>query len=272
MATPVQVDNLDPAAFAEWVDGQEKPISGADKSQTPQWLIWTNKSQPGHSGLTFGDSKTPGARHLRIGFKNAVALGSVLVRGGGQLSALKTGAAYPGDLSSEADWIPAQRLGNGEVSAAGVARKEIALWIFPPGTQTRALRFTQVAEASDAAYAGFLGGVFVMNERWINLAPLGLAGAGANAQDATRINNGADDTGKPWDNLDNRQPAPETRPLVSAAEPVVGDAELARTGEDWRLERAGRRFGAAEFQSYGGPADRHPRDARERLEDDRKFC
>jgi len=85
----VQVDNLDPAAFAEWVDGRETPISGADKSQTPQWLIWTNKSQPGHSGLTFGESKTPGARHLRIGFKNAVALGSVLVRGGGQLSALK---------------------------------------------------------------------------------------------------------------------------------------------------------------------------------------
>jgi hypothetical protein len=261
METPVQADNLDPTTFAEWVDGRETPLSGADRSQTPQWLIWTDKTQPGHSALTFGDSKTPGARHLRIGFKNEVAIGSVLVRGGGQLSVLKAGAVYPGDPGSEANWIPAQRLDKGEVSAGEVAKQEVALWTFPPGTQTRALRFTHVAEASDAAYAGFLGGAFVMSERWINLAEQALAGAGANAQDATRINNGADDTGKPWDNLDNRQPAPETQPLVSPRDPQWVMLTWPAAVKIGGLNALGAGFGASEVQIYAGPADRHPRDA-----------
>ena len=180
MATPVQVDNLDPAAFAEWVDGQETPISGADKSQTPQWLIWTNKSQPGHSGLTFGESKTPGARHLRIDFKNAVAPGSVLVRGGGQLSALKTGAAYPGDLSSEADWIPAQRLDKSEVSAAVKGQPKAVLYrAVVPGTKepvpfSSPWRMITLDRADDVSAQIQLAGAGGNYELSIPLAALGL--------------------------------------------------------------------------------------------------
>ena len=261
MDTPIEATNIDTAAFAEWVDGGEKLLTGADQSHSAQWVIWTNKTQPGHSGLTFGDSKTPGVRHLRIGFKNAVAPGSVLVRGGGQLSVLKPGAAYPGNLNSDADWTPAQRLDRGKVSLAGVAKTEIALWTLPAETQTRALRFTHVAEASDASYAGFLGGVFVMNERWVNLAPQALATAGANAQDAPRINNGADDTDKPWDNVDKRPSESATEPLVSPHDPqwvmLSWPAPVKISG----LNALGAGFGAAEVQAYTGPGDKHPRDA-----------
>ena len=263
MDTPIEATNIDTAAFAQWVDGGEKLLTGAEQSHSAQWVIWTNKTQPGHSGVTFGDSKTPGVRHLRIGFKNAVAPGSILVRAGGQLSVLKAGAAYPGNLNSDADWIPAQRPDKGNISVAEVAKTEIALWTLPPDTRTRALRFTHVAEASDASYAGFLGGVFVMNERWVNLAPQAFATARANAQDAPRINNGVDDTDKPWDNLDKRASESAIESLVSPHDPQWVMLSWPAPVEISGLNALSAGFGAAEIQAYAGPGKSHPRDADE---------
>ena len=57
-----------------------------------------------------------GRRHLRIGFKEAIPVGSVMVKGGGQLSVLKANAAYPGDLARESAWQPAVRVKDGEIS------------------------------------------------------------------------------------------------------------------------------------------------------------
>ena len=99
LATPLLDTALDAAAFAEWVDGAEKPIQPrktGDKEHSPQWVLWTRTTQPGHSGIAFGDSKTPGARHLRIGFTTPIPIGSVIVKGGGQLSVLKARRRIPG--------------------------------------------------------------------------------------------------------------------------------------------------------------------------------
>jgi len=261
MSTPVESDNLDPAAFAQQVDGPETSLSGPDQGQAPQWLIWTNKTRPGHSGCTFGDSRTPGARHLRIGFKNPLAVGSVLVSGGGQVSVLQPDAAYPGDLKNDADWIPAERLKKGEMTRTEVGKGEVALWTLPPGTQTRALRFTHVADTSDAAYAGYLGAAFVASERWSDLAPQAFATGSANAQKADKLNNGESDTFRTWDNLDNKQPPHESQPVVSPQNApwvmLTWPAPVKLDG----LNAIGAGFLAAEAQAYVGPADKHPRDA-----------
>src|SRR5207302_5408180 len=110
----LKVEDLDAAAFAEWIGGGERAPDAAKEG--PQQVLWTRNSRPDIHGVTFGESATPGARHLRIGLKAPMAAGSVLVRGGGQLSVLKAGAAYPGDLAREADWLPAERIKGAEVS------------------------------------------------------------------------------------------------------------------------------------------------------------
>ncbi len=45
----------------------------------------------------------PVTRHLRIGFREAIPVGSVVVRGGGMLSVLKPDAAYPGEALAK--WL-----------------------------------------------------------------------------------------------------------------------------------------------------------------------
>jgi hypothetical protein len=69
-------------------------------------------------------------------------MGSVLVRGGGTLSVLKADATYPGNLADDAQWQPAERLVDGALSHAEVKEEGYAIWTLPPGTKTRALRFT----------------------------------------------------------------------------------------------------------------------------------
>jgi hypothetical protein len=119
-ATPVTLDNLDPAAFAEWVDGVETPIKLADG---PRHVLWTRTTPPEWNGVPFGASRNPGARYLRLGFKGPVPVGSVLVRAGGRLSVLRPTAAYPGNLEDDLQWLPAERLEGGRVSQ-GEAGKE----------------------------------------------------------------------------------------------------------------------------------------------------
>ena len=105
--TPVTPELIDLSTYAEWLDGVERPLETQQRELTPQWVLWTNAHnvQPGHSGVSFGDSKNAGARHLRIGFREAIPVGSVVVRGGGMLNVLKSDAAYPGDLSDDSQWI-----------------------------------------------------------------------------------------------------------------------------------------------------------------------
>src|SRR6185369_5479704 len=99
---------LDPAAFGGWLlDRQQE---GELAKDGPKAAIWTRNSRPELRGVTFGDSSTPGPRHLRIGLKAPTPVGSVIARGGGQLSVLRADVAYPGDPAKDADWIAAERI------------------------------------------------------------------------------------------------------------------------------------------------------------------
>ncbi|MBI3855982.1 MAG: hypothetical protein HY293_09865, partial [Planctomycetes bacterium] len=87
--SPLKAEDLDPAAFVEWVDGAERP---AEAKNGPKHVLWTSSSAVEWNGLKFGDSNKTGPRHLKIGFKQPVELAGVGVRGGGALSVLKPGA------------------------------------------------------------------------------------------------------------------------------------------------------------------------------------
>ena len=47
----------------------------------PRHVIWTRGSAPEWDGVKFGDSKTPGARSLRIGWAKPLRAGTVLGTG-----------------------------------------------------------------------------------------------------------------------------------------------------------------------------------------------
>src|ERR1043165_6383739 len=113
--TPVELEQLDPAAFTQLVDGAERPVVAQDgKQSVPQDVIATRTTWKLGS-RKFGDSKTPGARHVRIGFLQPVEIGTVLVGGDVSLSILKPDATYPGDMADDSQWISARRISGGEL-------------------------------------------------------------------------------------------------------------------------------------------------------------
>jgi hypothetical protein len=256
LETPVEVASLDHRRFSEWVEGAERPIGLSDASTR---VLWTKETVPAWDGLRFGDSKKPGSRHLRIGFKAPISIGSVLVRGGGRLSVLKPLATDPGNPAVDEEWLLARRIVGGQVSGDEVGAEEYALWVLPPGTTTRALRFSHEALPADPSYAGWLGGAFVIAERFANIAPFAVATTSSREEAASKLNNGSND--RTWDAWDN---GPEGCPRIVSQEhpewliltwphpvPIGGLVAL------W----AG--FGCAEIQAYAGPTGRHPREAGE---------
>ncbi|HEV7866996.1 MAG TPA: hypothetical protein VGO90_04905 [Chthoniobacteraceae bacterium] len=261
-ATPIEAPALDASAFAEWVDGAEKSISarGGDKAHTATWVIWTKTTQVGHSGVSFGDSKTSGRRHLRIGFHTAIPVGSVLVKGGGQLSVLKAAAAYPGNLGDESAWQAAQRLADGKSTSEEVReRSEFAVWVLPAGTHTRALRFTHTAAPADKEYAGSLAGAFVLSERVTNIAPQALTATSSRNEAAHLVNNRNDDG--LWKAWDNGKEGGEQ--VVSPERPEWITLTWPRAVSLRGLNALWAGFGAGEVQVFNGPASRHPREAAE---------
>ena len=257
--TTLRAADLDAQTFAEWSGGAETQLTGKAARGGPQSVVWTDATRGGLPGLSFGNSKTPGPRHLRIGFVRPIEVGSVLVRGGGALSVLKENARYPGDLGNEADWTPAQRLVNGQIESDEVAQSDYALWVLPPNTRTRALRFSHLASATDASYAGHLGGASLTNERADNLAPLAQVGASSNAQEANLVNNGSHDGWRAWSNMEMR--ATNARAVVSRRDPesltLTWPAPVKISG----LQLLWPGFSAATLQSYEGSAQDNPRDS-----------
>ncbi len=252
LVTPLKAGNLDPAAFAQWVDGVEKPMPQHDG---PRHVIWTADTQPEWDGVLFGDSKVPGPRHLRIGFKTAIGVGSVLVRAGARVSMLRAEAPYPGDLADESQWQAAQCVPRPPAADPQAADEQYVLWVFPKAAQTRALRFTHTAQPVDTRFAGWLGGAYVLAERMANVAPA--ATAAADAEAAARINDESQNgTWGAWDNgpEGGRQPVSPRHPvdvLLAWRHPVT----ICGLGAVW----AG--FAAAEVQTLQGPADRPPAEA-----------
>jgi hypothetical protein len=254
--TPLAAENLDSAAFAAWADGKEQTMPQSDG---PRHCIWTRTTRPEWDGVDFGDSKQPGVRHMRIGFKTPLTLGSILVRGGGQLSVLRPAAIYPGNLADEDQWVPAERCKAGQISSAEVGHEEFAVWVLPPGTATRALRFTHIASPTETTYHGWLGGAFVLGQRMVNVAPNAIVATGSH-NDAAPLLNDENNNGT-WGAWDNG-PDGGAR-MVSAEHPewIVMNWPQAVHLLGVNLLWPG--FSAAEVQTYIGPAGRHPRDAQE---------
>ncbi len=90
--TPLESANLDPAAFTQWFDGSERPMA---VKNGPRQVMWTRDTGPEWDGVHFGESNLPGPRHLRVGFKDPVEIGAILVRAGGRVSALKEAQPIP---------------------------------------------------------------------------------------------------------------------------------------------------------------------------------
>ncbi len=258
LSSLVKKDNLDVNAYAEWVDGHELVIKGADKESSPEWVLWTDSTVPGHSGLMFGKSANYGVRHLRIGFKVPIQLGTVLVKGGGQLSALNT--SYPGNLANNAEWIPAQRLVDGKVSTAETAPNQIVAWVFPPGTYSRALRFTHKSIASDPKYEGQLSGMIVFSERFENLSPLAYVSAGSNTQNAKKIANEIADGWHGWENIEKSSKIADI-PIISAAHPEWTILVWPKPVNIGGLTAFFAGFNSADVQAYIGKEAINPRDA-----------
>lgn len=254
--TPLTKEMLDPAAFAAWLDG--KQITDGLPAQGPSHVLWTSNSQPEWSGIKFADSKQPGVRHLRIGFKQGVAIGSILTRTNGKVSVLKGTAAYPGRLEVEEDWIPAERMGAAKPTADASGADEYALWVLPQVLTTRAMRITHDAQLADGNYAGWLGGAYLLSTRMANIAPLATASASANAQFAKRVNNGVTDSWSMWENVADLRSQPVSEQQAEWVT-LTWPAPVQLSG----LCTLFTGFPSAEVQTYTGPAARHPRDAAE---------
>ncbi|MHA3772192.1 hypothetical protein ACXR0O_11715 [Verrucomicrobiota bacterium sgz303538] len=254
--TPLASADLDPAAFVTWADGKESREKLPENG--PRDVVWTKDSRVEWAGVTFGTVKNPGARHLRIGFKTPQPVGTVLVRAGGRLSVLKPNAPYPGDLTNEDHWLPADRISGQEISREEVGREEYATWVLPPRTTTRALRFTHVAQPADPRYDGWLGGALLFPERLTNVAPQAIAVASTHDEAAAKLNNSKDDNWKSWDNGKEGVAQPispakaEWVELVWSQPTTLGSLAMLTTG-----------LSSGEVQAYSGPADRHPREALE---------
>jgi len=192
----LKVDDLDPSGFVEWVDGAERAV---ESKGGPKQVVWTSTTAGEWNGLSYGGSKASGTRHLKVAFKKPLDLGTVVVRGGGLVSALKSGAA--GKLDDEAQWIPAQRLKKGAISRDEVEKSEFGVWVLPSGTKTQGLRFSHTSTPSDKDYAGWLGGAYLLSARYGDLAGASVPTASANEHHAAKIINGKHDDWGPWDNM-----------------------------------------------------------------------
>ncbi|MFO0929476.1 MAG: hypothetical protein U0736_21015 [Gemmataceae bacterium] len=212
---PVGGAVLDRATFAQWVDGAETPIPEQAARGGPRAVVWAAGGQPDWPGVRFGDGRAVGVRHLRIGFTEPVAVGSVLVRGGGTLSVLKADAAYPGNLADDTQWVTAERLVSRQVTRREVDREGYAVWVLPAGTRTRALRFSHTPSPGDRELAGWLGGVWVLAGRYGNVAPQAVVRSVARDDVGARlVDESNNNQWQTWDNGEKGAAAP-----ISAAHP-----------------------------------------------------
>lgn len=254
LSTELTVEDLDAATFTQWVDGRELPMPCP-----PTHGVWTRATMPGWDGVTFGEGNTPGPRYLRVGFTHALPVATVLVRGGARVSVLKSTAAYPGNLADDTQWLPAQRLDGRRVSDEEGWSEQYLLWVLPPGTSTRALRFSHLPDVTENKYAGWVGGVYLLGTRVANVAAQATAITNARPEAAERIINGTNNnTWNAWDNGEQGAAQP-----LSAAHPeyiqLVWPKPVTLAGL-WALWAG---FGAVEVQQYIGPDTRPPSEAEE---------
>lgn len=249
---------LDAATFDQWLNGATIPVP-AEKAKTgPASVVWTANTDPWIFGVRFGEGREPGTRHLRIGLAKPARIGSVLVRGGGSLSVLKADAAYPGDIADDKQWIAASRLKDGTVTQAAIDGGSYGLWLLPPGTTTRALRFTHTPSPGDREMSGSLGGVWLHEKRLLNIAPQAIAQSRARDDASAKLIDERHNDWATWDNgeqgaaLKVDESHPEFITLTWPRAVTLGGVCLLWNG-----------FDSAAFDAFTGPDDASVREAAE---------
>lgn len=210
--TPVTSADLDQANDVQWCNGKIQP---AETSEAKSNIIWTATSATHHRGLSFGDSRDLGVRHVRLSLKRPVPIGSVLVNGNARLSVLKATVNGTGDLADESQWIAAQRLDGREITTSQPGGQSITLWVLPPDTRTRALRFSYEPSPTDSKFQGVVSGLYVMSERFADLSGQAHVTASENPKDATRLIDGQNNSWGTWDNGEKGQTS-----VISPQNPV----------------------------------------------------
>ena len=168
------------AAYAAGRWSEARALDNDLRSRLGRQRSSANPKRPA-GGACVSDSEAP------------ITVGTVLVRAGGTLSVLLPRANYPGNMADEPQWIAGQRLVAEEGDSPHLPERpegcfaqmgtvplfpsdepaeaeDYAVWVFPPGTKTRALRFTHTAQPTDSSYSGWLGGAYVLPERMANVA------------------------------------------------------------------------------------------------------
>jgi hypothetical protein len=251
------VTALDKLAFVQWVDGNETPILESDAKNGPAAVVWVEGAKPDFRGVKFGQGREAGVRHLRIGFVEAKPMESVLVRGGGALSVLKADAMYPGNLADESQWLPAERLVDGATSRAEVKEEGYAIWTLPPGTKTRALRFSHVPAPGDREMAGWLGGVWTLPERLGNVAPQALVQSVARDDASAKLVDESNNrTWQAWDNGEKGAALP-----VSVEHPEFVTLKWSASVRLSGLALLWTGFQSVEVETFTGPANENVQEA-----------
>ena len=143
-ATPLAVKMLNPEAFAQWVSGVES------RSKSP--TVRGTRSGPASRSRNGTACVSARASTRACGTCGSAGAAGADGRGAGSrrrsLQRLKPDAAYPGNWR-RCRWLAAERIKDGRCSREETGQQEYAVWVLPPGTTTRALRFTHTAEATE---------------------------------------------------------------------------------------------------------------------------
>ncbi len=170
------VENLDLEHTAEFPANPELAARDAAKRQEffLSLLGIRGSREASRGGWRSGESESK-KRYLRLAFKEALPVGTIL-GAGGAVSYLKPDAPFPGDVTDESQWVSVPL-------PAGQAGQRV--WTFPPGVLTRALRFPSG-----------IPGALILAPRLYNLTPEADAyasseksGKGTRTPDAFRVEN-----------------------------------------------------------------------------------
>ncbi|MDO4628905.1 MAG: hypothetical protein Q4C70_06945 [Planctomycetia bacterium] len=281
--TPIQDEFLEKSGLLlESFNGMVQPI---DDPRGVRKILWSTRNDTEWIGVEFGKETTLGTRYAVATWGEPVTVGSLIVVSTSRPKLLKEGVLTEKNvkdsekLSSESseklsvkslteqltaeliaddnNWISGVRLlKNGDVTedVTRSARDELTVWMFPPETKSRAIRFEHTPLATDKTYAGWIGSVYVLSERVTNLAPFATMRASAQEQYAERLNDGTyNDVWQTWDN------GKEGNEMVISAEnpeqiTVIWDTPVTLRGVATHWTG----FAAAEVAVYTGNPETHP--------------
>ena len=197
--TPVTDALVDRDACREWCAGETKA-----RPDAAGLVVAKGRQSPVVYGLGFGRGPKPGARHLTVGFTEAVPVGTLYLSAGNvSVSVLKPDAAYPGDPANEDDWQALSCVQRDKRPAARAKERGASFWYGGEGLVTRAVRITAKVAATETPdesgnYGGWVAALYVFKDRLLNIAPYSSPSATANGRDAKNLTVGVLDDWTRW--------------------------------------------------------------------------